>query len=128
MISGFPLLLGFLAFTNAASVSSIPNISKNSTRSNLTSIHLQAQLETSAVNVWAWYCTKARNWSLPVPELDDCLGLLDFFWIETWDDQHRKSKEFRAPGAKKTTAVQTQWTPRKYTFRKQFNIKPVSTI
>ena len=78
---------------------------------------LQAQSNISAVegNPW-WYCTKVDRWILPRWEQHDCQGALDYFWIKTMEEGGSKRIEFRAPGAKKVTHNQYQWTPRKYIF------------
>lgn len=44
------------------------------------------------------------------------MGVLQYFFLETHDKNHRKIKEFRAPGAKRVTHAPAQKTPRKYTF------------
>ena len=115
MVSCFLLVVGSLAYTFAASFPSRINITGNTTPSNLVSTDPRAQSNDSVAEN-TWYCTRTERWSLPVVEPDDCSGVLDYFYIETVDMNHRKSKEFRAPGAKKTTHQQTQWTPRKYTY------------
>ena len=63
-----------------------------------------------------WYCTKIDQWTLPKLEPGDCSGVLDYFYIQTMDQGGGKKIEFRAPGGKKMTHNQVQWTPRKYTF------------
>lgn len=122
MIPRFLLVVGSLACTSSAFVPSTINITRSSTVSNLTSAHLRSSSHTSVAesNFRMQYCTKIESWSLPKLEPDDCLGVLDYFYLETYDESHRKSKEFRAPGAKKTTHSPPQRTPRKYTFRKAY--------
>lgn len=118
MISCFLLVMGSLAYTIAASFPSRINFAGNTTLSNLTFTDPRAQSNDSVAesNFNIWYCSKTERWSLPALEPADCSGVLDYFYIETVDATHRKSREFRAPGAKKSTHLQTQWTPRKYTF------------
>ena len=53
---------------------------------------------------------------VPGIKLEDCKGMLDYLFLETWDGTERLSREFRAPGADRKTKSATQWTPRKYTF------------
>ena len=48
------------------------------------------------------------------------MGVLQYFFLETHDKNHRKIKEFRAPGAKRVTHAPAQKTPRKYTFGKAY--------
>lgn len=118
MIPCLVLFVVFLAHASAASIPSTIDIISDPASSNLTSTNRQAQSDASVRNggIWSWYCTKVQRWSLPELEPDDCLGVLDYFYFETMEDGGRKLKEFRAPGSKKTTYTETEWTPRKYTF------------
>lgn len=114
------LLVGCLTYTTAASFPSITDITANTTLQNLTSTSAQTQSSNSAAEdeIWVWYCANNQRWSLPELKHDDCLGVLDYFWIETTDETARKSKEFRVPGARKKTTAPPQKTPQKYTFGK----------
>lgn len=112
------LLVGCLTYTTAVSFPSTTVITANTTLPDLTSAPAQAPSNSSAESdeIWVWYCANNERWSLPELEPDDCLGVLDFFYIETIDETARKPKEFRVPGAKGKTQTQAQKTPRKYTF------------
>ena len=119
MISCLLVLVASLAYTiNAISVPSGINIASDPILSNLTSIHLPAQPNVSVAedDLWIWYCTNNQRWSRPEIKPDDCKGMLDYFWLETYDKGHRKSRTFRAPGGKKISSATQEWTPRKYTF------------
>lgn len=121
MILWFLLLVGTLASTSDASVLSTIDITRNTTLSNLTSNNLRSQSNSSVAEIdfRISYCTKKQTWSVPEVKPDDCCGVLDYFYLETVDETFRKSKEFKAPGAKKTSRVPTQTTPRKYTFGRE---------
>ena len=117
------LLVAFPALTLAASLPSTLDITETPRLANLTSYaSLQAQGNDSKVNgdIWSWYCTKDMNWSLPKVHPDDCLGVLDYFYIETMHDGGFKIKEFLSPDADKPADLEPQWTPRKYTFGKAY--------
>ena len=119
------LFVGFLAYTSAALISPTLHFASNQAPSNLTSIISPAQSnspEAPTGGLWSWYkyCTKIRRWSLPQLELDDCSIVLDYFYLETMEEGGGKIKEFLAPGAKKTTYAETEWTPRKYTFGRAY--------
>ena len=119
MISSLLLLVASLAYTtNAISVPSTINIASDPTLSNLTSIPLPAQSDNPVAesDFGIWYCTNNQRWSRPDIKPDDCKGMLDFFWLETYDKDQRKSRTFRAPGGKKISKAAQEWTPRKYTF------------
>ncbi len=112
----FLLLIGFLAYTSAASVPSTVNTERDLTLSG----PAQSNSSVAESDIWLSYCTKTERWSLPELNPDDCSGVLDYFYIETVDKDHRGSKEFRSPKAKKKAQAKTQWTPRKYTFGRPF--------
>ena len=115
MILYFLLLVGSLACTGTASILSTTDTTESTALSNLTSLSPQAQDDNLMFRIC--YCTKMERWSLPKLEPNDCLGVLDYFFIETITDRYaRKSKEFRAPGAKSISKCPSQKTPRKYTF------------
>ncbi len=115
-------LIGLLAYTSAASVPSTLNTARDLTLSGPQSTQLRAQSNSSVAesDIWLSYCTKTERWSLPELKPDDCSGVLDYFYIETIDKDHRSSKEFKSPNSKKKTQAKTQWTPRKYTFGRLF--------
>lgn len=122
MLLYFLLLLGSIAYTSAASVPSSLDILTKPSLSNMSSDSLTTQLNNSEVtgDVWSWFCTRATAWSLPTVELDDCFGVLDYFFIETMHEGGRTAKEFLAPGAKKASYYDTEITPRKYTFGEMY--------
>lgn len=111
-------LIGSLAWTTrAATIPSRMNTIETTALSNLTSAQLQTQ---SGDNVFRMaYCTKMSRWSVPKLEPEDCMGMLDYLYIETADSMFHKSKEFRAPGAKVSHGPPVP-TPRKYTFGNHF--------
>ena len=83
----------------------------------------RVQANTSAVEgVIRWYCTKVDSWILPRMKPHDCGGVLEYFYLETMDQGGTKWNEFLAPGAKKTTHDQVEWTPRKYTFGSAYSL------
>lgn len=112
------LVAGSLASTSAAFIPSTVDFTSTLALSNLTSTNIPARSDTPVVKgeLRSWYCTKIGSWSLPKIEPNDCSGVLDYFYIETMEEGGGKLKEFRAPGSKKETVLETEWTPRKYTF------------
>ena len=112
------LLAASLAYASAASLPPTLDLTSIPSLPNLTSTYLRPQANRSAVDgdIWLWYCTKMERWSLPKLDSDDCLGALDWFYLENMQDGGTKRKDFVAPGGKKTTYTEMQWTPRKYTF------------
>ena len=109
--------------TRAASIPSVTNTIETTTLSNLTSTQSQSQSDNNVRKIA--YCTKMPRWFVPAPEPEDCMGVLDYLYIETADSQFRKSKEFRAPGAKKISHASPVQTPRKYTFRRVSNLSVI---
>ena len=90
---------------------------------NLTSANGTApssHLDAVDNDIWSWFCTRSPGWSSPALNPDDCTGVLDYFFVEALYDGGKGIMEFRAPGAKVSGDVKTQWTPRKYTFGKHF--------
>lgn len=106
------ILLAYI--TNAATIPLGTNTIKTTALSNLTSTQLQLQSDNNGYKIS--YCTKMPRWSVPMLEREDCMGMLDYLYLETADSMFRKSKEFRAPGAKKISHASPVQTPRKYTF------------
>ena len=103
--------------TYTAAVSTT-DIIANTSLPQLTSAPAHALPNSSAGEdeLWVWYCANTERWTLPKLQHDDCLGMLDYFFIETADETSHKAKEFRMPGAKRKAHVRAQTTPRKYTF------------
>lgn len=125
------LLLAWLlaAHTSAATLPPTLDLTSNPRTPNKPSADLRAQSNVSAIegSPW-WYCTKVDQWALPRPDPRDCEGVLDYFYIETMGEGGRKKLEFLAPGAKRTTHNQMQWTPRKYTFGSVYSCPNFSRI
>lgn len=128
MVPRLLLVLGSLVYISVAAIPSTTstitttNSSISLALSNLTSAPLPAQSNSSAgeVDFRICYCTGMERWSLPKLEPDHCVGALEWLFLETYEAEHRKAKEFRAPGAKSTSHTPAQKTPRKYTFRKTY--------
>ncbi len=118
MIRYFVLVVASLAAASAASLPPTLDLIRNPDLSNVISAGSPTLSNNSAVegDIWSWYCTQVPRWSVPKLEPSDCKGMLEYFYLETMHDGGRKMKNFRAPGSKKSTYLETQWTPRKYTF------------
>ena len=122
------LLLAWLlaAHTSAATLPPTLDLINNSRDPNKPLADARAQSNISAVEgVLRWYCTKVDRWILPKMDRHDCGGVLEYFYLETMDQGGSKWNEFLAPGAKRTTYDQVEWTPRKYTFG---SVYPLSTF
>ena len=65
---------------------------------------------------WSWYCTQTHRWSTLDFQRDDCTGMLDWLFLETMHDGGRTLMQFRMAGSKASRFLETQWTPRKYTY------------
>ena len=118
MIRYFVLLVSSLVGASAATLPSTLDLIRNSELSNARPNGSPDLYNNSMVqgDIWSWYCTQIPRWSVPKLEPSDCKGMLDYFYLETMHDGGRKMKNFRAPGSIKSSYLETQWTPRKYTF------------
>ena len=122
LISCFLLVGWVAAWTSAATLPPTLDLTSDLVLSNLSLTDLRAQSNSSTVedDLWSWYCTKIDQWMLPKYENEDCRAVLDYFYIQTMDEGGTRRKEFLSTHSRKQTYMETEITPRKYTFGSVF--------